>query len=1546
MKKFLSRIFSVVLVAATVASPSMAQLAKKAVSPNKAKAETAVTAKAQKAPAKANKGTVFNQYQIRTKADKSSSAFSSAQSAARSLKSNVVKAPAKEAGDLPTLNGMIIYNTAIGEGDADPGLYQIPLNSTDEATALVTSEDFSAYGGVCIDGTYYATGYTTFLGFILSMDLFEVDIEGEEITHYDLPSLVGVCTSLAVDPTTGTVYGIGYNADGSGLNFQTVNFSGASTSVNVIAAVDRNWNTIAFDKNGQLWGISYTGESDSSGNYNVTGSTLCKIDKATGAVTEVGATGCAPKYVSSGCIDPASGRFFWNVCPADETGNIYEVNLSTGEASFLYELALSDEIMGMYVPQPAAEAGAPAACEDVELAFSGSYLDGYVNLTAPSTLFDGTPASGNVTIHVLVAGADVTKTAAYGEEVSVHIDNIMEAGLYTFTVYASNEVGPGPKYKIKNKWIGSDTPEATTATLEYDETTTTMTVSWDAVTTSVNGGYIDLDNITYTVRDANGVIKASGLKGTTWSEVIDPPTTITKYQYEVIVVCGDAPDSAPALTNAITLGDVVPPYTSDYAENGLEGWTILNENDDNYTWSVYNGNLRISWNSSLAMDDWAITMPIKLEAGKAYNFSFDTWSSTLYEEAIEVKYGTEPTVAGMTKTLLEPTSVKVTQDNAIHVENMIIAETTGSYYVGFHGISAADAFYLYVSNFTIGEGVSTASPGLGKIVAEGDPNGGLSATVNVTFPTTTMGGADLESITKAEILRGGEVVKTFDNPAVGGTDSYTDVVSASGEYEYSLVCYNEIGKGLVAKTSTYVGFDVPDQIESVTVARTSTPGEALVTWTPVTTDINGKPYPAGSVKYKVCEYDNGWVPFTEYLEGTSYTYQAVAAGEQEFVQVAVFPFYDEQNGLGAASELVPVGTPYNGIDETFADGTLNYIWGLSSAPTEYGLGGGTVSLFTGESLEGMNGVNDDNGFIGIKGSTLEASAMFFSGMVSLDQMVNPGLTFYTLNIHNDNNDPDLNEINVYVKDLSEANANWVRVYNKPVNEICGAADVTEVGEEGWNKVTVNLAEYEGKTVQVGIEGVTKFYVYTFVDNIKVGSLLAHDLKAAGIEAPAKVKVGDPYEVSVKVSNEGAQAVDSYSVELYADDELVATEVATDLAASAVGTVTFQCTMSPVAQEPVKYYAKVVYEADENPSDNTTQTIEVAPVLSKLPAPTDLAGESVKDGVKLTWNEPNLEGGVMEPVTDDFEDADAFAAEYGDWTFVDLDESPVGGFQGTDVPGITPGTTTGSFWIWDADQLGNQTFAAHSGSKYLFALFRDDDGTTNDWAISPELSGDAQTVSFYARSYSSSYPEKIRVCYTTSASTNPEDYTEEVMVPTVVPSDWNLYEVELPAGAMHFAINSCATGSFMLMVDDVTYTPAGVGANLSLKGYNVYRDGVKINTELVEETEFLDTNVEDGKQYTYIVTAVYEDRGESALSNEAVVTFKTVGIADVAEGKVVVKVENTNLVVLNAADKKVTISAANGAVVFSGAGEARMVVPVGKGVYVVAVDKTVKKVIVK
>ncbi|MDE6360394.1 MAG: choice-of-anchor J domain-containing protein, partial [Muribaculaceae bacterium] len=182
------------------------------------------------------------------------------------------------------------------------------------------------------------------------------------------------------------------------------------------------------------------------------------------------------------------------------------------------------------------------------------------------------------------------------------------------------------------------------------------------------------------------------------------------------------------------------------------------------------------------------------------------------------------------------------------------------------------------------------------------------------------------------------------------------------------------------------------------------------------------------------------------------------------------------------------------------------------------------------------------------------------------------------------------------------------------------------------------------------------------------------------------------------------------------------------------------------------------------------------------------------------------------------------------------------------------------------------YTAHSGHQYLVSMAVTDSDFTqkrsDDWAISPQLNGKAQTISFWAKSMLADALETIEVLYSTSG-TDLDDFTSVATFDNV-PWEWKQYYFDIPAGAKHFALRCVTRDGYILMVDDVNFTPADNAASLDLSGYNVYRNGVKINEAPVTSTSYADQEASD-KNAVYNVTAIYTGRGESMFSNDAIAT---------------------------------------------------------------------------
>ena len=1446
-------------------------------------------------------------------------------------------APSYEAANLPVINGASVYDYVTGS----QFLAHIPTAEGMSFETIYPNVTIVGMAGFEQDGVWYTAIQESFLGMFVFYYLNAYDMEsGEAVFTMEtdaLPNLIFYST--AVDPVTDTVYAVAYNDAGDDLQLEALNVSTSGISVASVSGAFTQGMYIAIDGDGQMYGVG----NDKN---------LYKINKATAECTLVGPIGIESDYITDCAIDAKSGRMFWTY-NTDSEGGIAEINKETGAGTKLYAFPDNNEVASLWVPKPAAEDGAPAAVENLAATFEAGAMSGTVSFTMPATLFDGTAASGDISYDVLQQGSNefynnqYHGTAAYGAEVSIPVTLIAD-GSYTFVVTANNAVGVGPKTKV-TVYVGYGVPSAPTVSAEAQGKD--VTILWDAVETTVDGGYINPADVTYNVYrkltpaeiEAGGEVDnlvAFKLPSTQTSYVWTAPETegMVVYQFEVEAV-SKGHIGAPGLSNTVVVGDaLVPAWSEPFdSEVALSLFTIIDANNDGRTFTYYDGAVRCQYNSSMAMDDWMITPPLKLEAGKVYKLTFDAWAnSSSFPETFAVYMGQGNTIAAMTTELVAETTITDAKAAPYKGAAYITAAADGNYNIGFHGCSAADEFYLTFDNIAVSAPVDPDAPAVATdLAAVADANGANSATVSFKAPAVNIGNQPLtEALTKVEVLRGEEVVKTFEAPAAGAELSFVDEVPAAGDYTWTVVAYNAKGQSDPVSVSCYVGFQAPAAPANVQIVETETPGTIKVTWDAVSQDIAGLNIPADRITYQLCIVDgNYWVPqpatATSATEMT-YVYQAADA-PQDFAQVGIVAYIDgETSGSVGASDLIPVGPAYQGLNESFNDGTLSYIFGTNSA------GGGQWSIKTDESFTDMPDADGTNGYAAMRGQSLDASAELFTGYVTLEGMVNPGLSFYTYNLKGEPDETtgeipaDINIIEVQVKEKGAAN--WDVVLNTTVAEICGE-------DEGWSKANVSLEAYKGKTIQVKFIASTQWYVYTFLDAVRVKDMLAQDLVAAKIQAPKTVVPVEEYTVDVDVFNDGADAASAFTVELYANDQLVETKNVDGLAPNMTTVQMFALTMPALAEEPIEYYAKVVYAADENQENNTSDKVTVAPKLSNLPKVEDLAAEGVADGVKLSWSEPNLDVTLSQTVTETFDDVEPWTGVPEGWTFIDVDGAPIGGMQNLDIP-EHPLQSLASFWVFSTELVAGSTtaasFEAHSGNQYAVAMFRYDDGQTDDWMVSPTLTGEAQTISFYAKSYSASYPETIAVYYSTG-SEDPADFTVvETCRDQVVPAEWTLYTVELPAGAVRFAIRSYASGSFMLMVDDVTFEMGDPNANLELVGYNVYRNGELI-AEKVAETEYIDAQGNNGDEYQVVV--VY-DRGLSAPSNK--VSAAQVGLTEAFAGVSVRTAPQTILV--KGAKGQVVVASVDGKVLYNGFGDAT--VTVLPGVYVVKADNKVYKLRVK
>lgn len=1431
---------------------------------------------------------------------------------------------AGEGIELPPIYAHVEYWDGF-DPDADQTfLTRIPGVSGAEPERLTTALNEFTYGGVIKDNVYYSTGVYQFMGEVFVMNK-GIDMDTYEVVYNHASGSVNtIPLATTYCPADGKIYGIFYNETLTGYNFGTITYDEEGGHTTVISTVSgNNWCALASTAGGDIYAITMEREGTEE-NSRTVGSHLLKVDRATGATTTIGSTGQLPYYESAATIDPESGKMYWSVSPADNTGYLTEVNLATGQATKILDFWGNAQMVGLAVGKPLAEPKAPAAVTDLRLDFPNGSLKGKVRFTAPTTHFDGTPATGQLSYKLMVNGEQKgSGTTTCGAETAVDVTVPTDA-TYLFELTVSNATGDSPVAKTES-FIGVDQPKGpANVRLVYEDGM--MKLSWDAVTEGMSGGYVDPEGIVYMVTRKSPTfnIIEYGTTALTASETVAEPTSLQRYTYQVAANYGGSLSPA-SPSNTIVLGPIVPPFADSFgAADALDLYAVTDANNDGVTWENEEGALTVGYNNKLAMDDWLITPKVKVEAGKSYDISMKAWAKAArYFEKIEVKFGSSADPTALTGTVIAPTEIKTTSEAPVTLTGTLRATADGFIYIGVHGISDADKLGLYIDDLSISEGVADGAPDVVTgLTATGDPNGALKVTLNFNAPAKSIDGKALTGIEKIEITRDGDLAGTITGPAAGSAQSFTDNLEATGTYHYAVTAYNASGKGRTERIDAFCGLDIPGAPQNVELTENpQKAGEVTVSWDAVNVDHKGNPISSALITYSVYAISDAFqrTPVVEGIRDTEYTLQAVAPGDQDFVQYCVFAYTNQGESDGTMTPLVAVGKPYDGLWESFAGGNMSYIFGTDGEDSAF------WDIYPDQSM--LSAQDGDNGFAALSGQYTGESADLITGKISLAGMANPALTLWVYTVADD----DTNILDIYVSEPGGEPSLLTK-------------NISNRSAEGWNRLVVPLDAYAGKVVQFILRGTLDAYGLLAVDNLKVASLYEKDLMAQSLAVPERVNAGKDFTVDVTVVNEGLDAMEGARVALYADGEVVEEKDCPALAAGGMATVTFARTMHPLAEEAVALHATVTHSADLNAANNTTGVAHVQPVVSRLPEPTALEGKlSEEQGAALSWTAPDLSGGVNEMVTESFEGGEAFAHSYEGWTFVDADGHPVGGISGQDIPGITPNVTTASFFVFDSGDdypQFNNTYAAHDGDRFLAALFSYQDFTTNDWAISPRLSGEAQKISFYARSYSEDYPEKIEMLY----SLGGKETGEFTAVKSVaeVPGTWTLYEFEVPAGATYFAVRSCATASFMLMLDDFTFIP-DESIMPVLKGYNVYRNGECVTVNPVEGQAYTDLtapNIENA----YRVTAVY-DRGESRGSNE--VRVATSGLDGTAVAGVGVYGARGAVVVRGAEGLKVTVAATDGKTVYSAvAASDDVTIPVGAGVYLVKAGGTVSKVHVK
>lgn len=1377
-------------------------------------------------------------------------------------------------------------------------------------------------------------------------------------------SMIASC--MAYDPETGAVFGCFNDKEGKTYEFAKMDHKFVDQGRSeAIATIDSPWQACGFTSTGQMYAVLADGS-------------LATVDKATGATAKVKDLGLAGNDSNAGFLDTRDNLFYiyWSNRAKGEAA-LYVVDINDGCALYkAFTMPFYARMGSMVSLHNPVKSSAPGLATGTEVSFDGTTLNGKVKFTAPAKTLDGQELSGELSYSVSAGGKVLaTGSCAPGAETEANI-TLPEAGSYYVRVRLGNSEGTGLwSQATAGVWAGPDVPVAPgNVKAEYNRDGASMKISWDAVDKGVHNGAVTPADMKYTVvKYVNGAATdtiATDIPDLEFTESVAWPEKVTTVKYAVYATfAGEA--GAGMESNTTVLGTIKAPWTEDFTDaDALNRFTAYNDgktasgsgNNTQNVWFRYEdtktGNGAAQVYTTSKKNHYLVTAPIYMEPGKSYIFHAEASgfaSST--EEKVEVLMGRGNAIEDLTTTLVPETSVKAIASKPVVLAKEITVDEAGEYYIAFHATSALYKRYLQIDNIEIEAPYSTYGPGtVTDLSFDGFRyDGSTDVTVSFKAPTVDMQGQKLTAMSKIEVERDGQVVKTFRSPTFGETYTFEDKCPERGTYNYKVTAYNSYGAGKYVSGSAVTGVDFGAKVTDLVISEPET-GVINLKWTPATTDVQGREIDPSLIKYTVILNGQYYVgdefhPSTT----TELTFKAVNDGYQANCYCTVYSVTDAgYNTVGSyrfdpasysQSVTIPVGAPYS--MPIFENGQLSVNWGYETSGGQW-----WGSWYPEWSV--VDPANSQR--LGIE--TPDGDGYLFAWPVAFDpnfgteRSVFEGAktSFYTGKVNVDDSDLSAFSFRFYVQPEEEGKTRDEYIFYPILHDpyegdvaLSSPISTNDFGTPGWHIITVSLDKYRGQTVQPGLHvefaGMYKQNdKYFLIDDIQIRQFADHDMMALTMEAPM-LEPGEENILNANFRNIGYENADAFVVELYRNNEKVAESDPVSVKAGENGTASFKQTPGLFWDRTQDYHFNIVYGKDQLNFNNKSEAVEVEVLESRLPAVRDLSGVQEEKDVVLTWSAPD----VTAAMTDDCEKYVPFSINRaGRWSFIDGDGLTTYPIVGDQFPGLGEPS---AFIVWE--NINEERNFTHSGSK-CFAAFpvdaQSDDDVNDDWLISPLLNGTAQTVSFWAfGNFGSSLwgSHVIEVLYSTTGKEK-DDFVR-VGEPITLADTYTQYSFDVPEGAQYFAIRYVQAAVSAIFIDDITFAQVGNGAEI--EGYDVYCDGKKLNETMLTSTGFRHVAPAEGT-HTYHVVALYKE-GTSDLSNKSTVQVKEIsGLSDVLTGGARVYTTSDAIHIDNAEDK-VSVATPNGVVIYSNATPAvNETVNVKAGVYLVSVNGTTVKVMVK
>ena len=1018
-----------------------------------------------------------------------------------------------------------------------------------------------------------------------------------------------------------------------------------------------------------------------------------------------------------------------------------------------------------------------------------------------------------------------------------------------------------------------------------------VNISFKAPTTAINGNELT-SNIAKIVilRDGEPTITIEDIAPGSDQHIEDIVPKVGKHTYQVIPYDADGPGQKSELMEILISVTLDVPYTLDFSENLMDLMKVIDNNNDGVTWQ-WGSNAATYYESNYynKADDYLITLPFNLKAGKKYDIILNAnavFSSS--PEKFEVKIGKEATINGLTQTVIPETTMTNTVPDDF--EESFFVDEDGKYYVAIHAISDPNMMILTANTLTIEYGAEPTSPAaISDLTATPGALGALEVSLAFTAPTQAINGSPLSGTLDVKIFRDNELVNTMTGVAAGSAQTWKDTNVEDGKtYTYYLVAFNEYGKGEKSeKVSAYVGQDVMLDVTNLQVKAT-TANTITFSWDEVKGEKGGYINTA-NVQYTVLHVSVESTPWGDFFteeetlgtvvgETTGTFEYAVDEGEQGYRFFAVKAINGEKSTNVSIDSYTfwLVGTPYDlPMTESFAEGVLNYdTWETTGSDN-------TIGMF-------HNDASDGDGW-GVFFTTIEKPGfvMLKSGKINVNNAENPTLLFDTKG----------KDITKAVVLGSTDDGEWVEIQEIDLTNDYTTAKVPLTKGERFTRFAIG-ANIVNNSVLKGFDESIWQYVYDwndllFIDNIKVVDLLPYDL-AVSMTAPEAITAGQKATISATIENKGENAANGFTLKITACEQELFNKTANELLMPfAKETFTTELNTSifdDAADLNIK--TEVIFDNDKNEPNNVAESY-ISIKEPTIARPRNVIAQQDADGnVELSWQAPDPE--EINEENENFQCYENGANEtglVGDWTLVNNNGATKGSlFQNGSL------ANDGKAMAWEVIKpsvygIGLDEFKGPNGSleeAFLLSTYNTDQENqafpdNDDWLISPELPGVAQTITFAINVLDNYFDGNFATYEVLTSNTDREiDSFTKVTNYIIRQYGWQRIQVALPDGTKYFAIRNTTNGNFALamMLGDISYLCKGVNVD----AYNIYYEGVKIATVVGDQTTYtVDADKVESGERTFAISTI-DDKGRESKPVTTTINV-TVGIKPIiVEGK--------------------------------------------------------------